>query len=97
MACAACLWQPSRLRPDAWPPAPPQPGEPSHELYEKEREGLLASLKRRAQKLFSALNELEGVTCNEPQGALYCMPRIRLSKQAAQARHSHPPLGQAAQ
>ena len=25
---------------------------------------------------------MEGVTCNEPEGALYCMPRIRLSKKA---------------
>lgn len=60
-----------------------QAGDPSYELYEKERESLLGSLKRRAQRLHKALNELEGVTCNEPQGALYCMPRIRLSKKVS--------------
>lgn len=29
-----------------------------------------------------ALNNLEGITCNEADGALYAFPRIRLSKKA---------------
>ncbi len=58
----------------------PQEGEPSYKLYAEERESLLASLKKRAGQLYKALNQLEGVTCNEPEGALYCMPRVRLSK-----------------
>ena len=57
-----------------------QEGDPSHALYVKERQNLLDSLHRRASKLYKSLNELEGITCNEPEGALYCMPRIRLSK-----------------
>ena len=57
-----------------------QEGDPSHALYVKERQNLLDSLHRRASQLYKALNELEGITCNEPEGALYCMPRIRLSK-----------------
>ena len=61
-----------------------QEGDPSFELYAKERESLLASLKKRANTLFQVLNKLEGVTCNEPQGALYCMPRIRLSKKVSE-------------
>ncbi len=32
-----------------------------------------------------ALNELEGITCNEADGALYAFPRIRLSNKAKQA------------
>lgn len=55
-----------------------QEGEPSYALYAKERESLLASLKRRAEKLHAALCELRGVTCNPSEGALYAMPRIRL-------------------
>ena len=55
-----------------------QEGEPSYELYSKERAELLASLKRRAEKLHKALSELQGVTCNPLEGALYAMPRIRL-------------------
>ena len=61
-----------------------QEGEPSYKLYAEEREALLASLKKRAKALYKALNELEGVTCNEPEGALYCMPRVRLSKKVIQ-------------
>lgn len=32
-----------------------------------------------------ALNNLEGITCNEADGALYAFPRIRLSKKAKNA------------
>lgn len=32
-----------------------------------------------------ALNDLEGVTCNEADGALYAFPRIRLSNKAKNA------------
>lgn len=32
-----------------------------------------------------ALNELEGITCNEADGALYAFPRIRLSNKAKKA------------
>lgn len=32
-----------------------------------------------------ALNELEGITCNEADGALYAFPRIRLSNKAKRA------------
>ena len=63
-----------------------QEGEPSYKLYVKEREDLLASLQRRASQLYKVLNQLEGISCNEPQGALYCMPRIRLSKKALEVR-----------
>lgn len=32
-----------------------------------------------------ALNELEGITCNKADGALYAFPRIRLSDKAKHA------------
>lgn len=32
-----------------------------------------------------ALNDLEGITCNEADGALYAFPRIRLSNKAKHA------------
>lgn len=35
--------------------------------------------------VYKALNELEGITCNEADGALYAFPRIRLSNKAKQA------------
>merc|ERR1712094_77214 len=42
-------------------------------------------LKRRSRKLVAALNELEGVTCNEAQGAMYAFPQIRLPAKALAA------------
>jgi len=73
-----------------------QEGEPSHALYAKERAELLASLKRRAEKLHGALSELPGVSCNPPEGALYAMPRIRLPPGAIQVAPRPSPSRQAA-
>jgi alanine transaminase len=61
---------------------PPKPGEESYELYRKERDGILSSLARRAKLLTEALNKLEGVTCNESEGALYAFPRLELPEGA---------------
>jgi hypothetical protein len=47
------------------------------------------SLKRRAFKLAHAFNTLEGVTCNEAQGALYLFPQITLSANAIKAAKKH--------
>lgn len=64
---------------------PPAPGDPSHALFTAERDGILASLKRRADRLGTALRKLEGVTCEAPEGALYVFPRIRLPPAAVAA------------
>ena len=45
-----------------------QPGEESFELYEKERDGVLGSLKRRAKIMVDALNKLEGISCQPTEG-----------------------------
>ena len=58
--------------------APPEPGEPSYDLYVAERDAILDSLKRRAKTLVAGLNALEGVTCNEAEGAMYAFPKIDL-------------------
>lgn len=64
---------------------PPQPGSESHSTYVHERDTILSSLKRRAIKLVAALNKLEGVTCEAPEGALYVFPQIRLPAKAVEA------------
>jgi aspartate/methionine/tyrosine aminotransferase len=64
---------------------PPKAGSPSFPLYEKEKNAILQSLKRRAKKLVAAYNELEGITCNESDGALYAFPRVRLPNKAVEA------------
>ncbi|KAK9767227.1 alanine transaminase [Basidiobolus ranarum] len=56
---------------------PPKPGDESYDLYQKEIDDIYQSLKRRSNLLCDAFNELEGVTCNKAEGALYLFPRIR--------------------
>jgi aspartate/methionine/tyrosine aminotransferase len=54
---------------------PPREGDPSYELYRSERDGVLASLKRRAVMLTNALNQIEGMSCNAAEGAMYAFPK----------------------
>ncbi|KAH7434323.1 hypothetical protein KP509_06G011200 [Ceratopteris richardii] len=61
---------------------PPKVGDESYELYTSERDAILSSLGRRAKMLAEALNKLEGVTCNEAEGAMYLFPRIELPEGA---------------
>lgn len=64
---------------------PPQPGDASYQRYIEQRDGTLQSLKRRALKLVKAFNKLEGVTCNETEGAMYTFPNITLPSKAVDA------------
>ncbi len=64
---------------------PPKQGETSYDLYVKERADILESLKRRASKVAKILNKLEGVECQESEGAMYAFPMIRLPKKAIEA------------
>lgn len=61
---------------------PPKLGDPSYPLYNKEMSDIGESLERRAIKLCAAFNQLEGVTCNSAEGALYLFPTITLSPRA---------------
>lgn len=57
---------------------PPKPGDFSYEQYRKEKGGVIESLKRRARMITDAFNSLEGVTCQETDGAMYSFPQITL-------------------
>jgi alanine transaminase len=63
---------------------PPKKGDPSYELFRKENDDIYESLKRRAQKIQSALNTMEGVSCNKAQGAMYLFPKVTLSIKAVE-------------
>eukprot|EP00938_MAST-03A_sp_MAST-3A-sp1_P006033 g6033.t1 len=63
---------------------PPTSGEAGKE-YEKQSSETLASMERRAIKLCKGLNDLEGVTCNRAEGAMYLFPRIRLPEAVTKA------------
>jgi aspartate/methionine/tyrosine aminotransferase len=57
---------------------PPKEGEPSYELYERERNAILSNLKERSILLTKELNAIPGITCERPQGAMYIFPRVEL-------------------
>jgi alanine transaminase len=61
---------------------PPQPGEESYPLYAAETEEIFEALKRRADKLYKKLNELEGVSCQPIEGAMYAFPTITIPQKA---------------
>jgi aspartate/methionine/tyrosine aminotransferase len=46
-------------------------------LYQKEEQNIFDGLKMRAKLLSEKLNDIEGITCNEVEGAMYAFPRIR--------------------
>ncbi|OTA83789.1 hypothetical protein M434DRAFT_16580 [Hypoxylon sp. CO27-5] len=64
---------------------PPQPGEPSYELYNQEYSAIYNNLKTRAYALYEAFKEMEGVECGEPQGSMYLFPTIHVPPKAAEA------------
>ncbi|PJF17667.1 PLP-dependent transferase [Paramicrosporidium saccamoebae] len=55
---------------------PPRAGEQSYERWRDETAEIWASLKRRAEKLQSALVSMTDVTCNVAAGAMYLFPKI---------------------
>ncbi|QPG72978.1 hypothetical protein FOA43_000282 [Brettanomyces nanus] len=57
---------------------PPKPGEPSYELDHQQRQKVFNDLSTRAHTLYTAFNEMEGVSCRNPMGAMYCFPRFDL-------------------
>lgn len=64
---------------------PPRPGDASFPLYERERNGVLESLRRRAARLQAGLNAIPGIQCNALTGAMYAFPRITLPPGATDA------------
>ncbi|CAB3222031.1 unnamed protein product [Arctia plantaginis] len=63
----------------------PAPGDPSYELFAKEKAHVLESLALRAQMIYETFNSMEGFSCNVVQGAMYAFPQIKLPPRAVQA------------
>ena len=57
---------------------PPEPGQPSYDLFKAERDGILDELKQRAVILAEGLNRIPGIQCNKVAGAMYCFPQVTL-------------------
>ncbi|KAL0871556.1 hypothetical protein ABMA27_004091 [Loxostege sticticalis] len=64
---------------------PPQQGEPSYDLYIKEKTAVLDSLKNRAKMIVETFNKMDGFTCNVVQGAMYAFPQFKLPPKAVEA------------
>jgi alanine transaminase len=71
---------------------PPQPGEPSYELFIKEKKNVLDSLASRARSIAETFNSIPGMKCNTVQGAMYAFPEVKIPEKAIAKAKS---LGQA--
>lgn len=61
---------------------PPQEGDASYELYEKEVSRTFNSLKRKSIKLSEAFNSFERLSCHHSEGAMYLFPRLDMPDKA---------------
>lgn len=64
---------------------PPKKGDPSYELFIKEKSNVLGQLKVRAELVAKTFNSFEGFSCNPVQGAMYAFPQIKLPSKAIEA------------
>jgi alanine transaminase len=64
---------------------PPKEGEGSYELFQSESKAIFDGLKRRSKLLQDGLNAIEGISCNDVQGAMYGFPQVRLPQGAIEA------------
>ncbi|GFS89843.1 alanine aminotransferase 2 [Nephila pilipes] len=71
---------------------PPQKGEPSYDLFIKEKTSVLQSLKERALLVEKTFNNMKGMKCNAVAGAMYAFPRLTLPENAVKKAKS---VGQA--
>lgn len=61
---------------------PPKPGEPSYELFMKEKTAVLDGLKEKAKLVTELFNKIKGIKCNPVQGAMYAFPQITIPAKA---------------
>lgn len=61
---------------------PPQPGDESYDRFISEESEIFNGLQRRAKALVKGLNEVDGITCNPADGAMYAFPAIELPQGA---------------
>jgi len=61
---------------------PPAEHGPSFALFKSERGAIYDGLKRRAKVLQDGLNAIEGISCQDIEGAMYAFPSLTISKGA---------------
>eukprot|EP00483_Globobulimina_turgida_P009077 UN09095 len=60
----------------------PKKGDDSYDLFNSEYNELFESLKRRARVVSENLNKINGISCQNIDGAMYAFPTIEISKEA---------------
>jgi aspartate/methionine/tyrosine aminotransferase len=58
--------------------SPPQPGDESFELYNRERNAVYTALKTKAELLGNGINKIKGMSVEIPQGAMYAFVKFEL-------------------
>lgn len=61
---------------------PPELGDESFELFESEKNQVLADLKEKAKLVVETFNSVQGIKLNQVAGALYAFPKIFLPEKA---------------
>lgn len=61
---------------------PPTENQPSFQLFMKEKNEILGAMKRKSQVIFKMFNEMENISCNHVEGAMYALPCVKFSKKA---------------
>jgi aspartate/methionine/tyrosine aminotransferase len=77
--------------------SPPQPGDESYEKYVQERDTILKALKTKAELLGKGINNIKGMSLENPQGAMYAFvkfelppdPKIDTSKMTSEEKLEH--------
>ncbi|GFO41109.1 alanine aminotransferase 2 [Plakobranchus ocellatus] len=64
---------------------PPKPGEPSYELFQKQKNTVLGQLKEKGKMTSEVFNSIDGISCNPVQGSMYAFPKIDIPKKAVEA------------
>lgn len=60
----------------------PKKGDASYESFESEKKAVFDSLKRRAKIVSNGFNEIEGFSCQNVEGSMYCFPSITMPPKA---------------
>eukprot|EP00344_Euplotes_crassus_P004155 CAMPEP_0196994214 /NCGR_PEP_ID=MMETSP1380-20130617/521_1 /TAXON_ID=5936 /ORGANISM="Euplotes crassus, Strain CT5" /LENGTH=477 /DNA_ID=CAMNT_0042409527 /DNA_START=139 /DNA_END=1572 /DNA_ORIENTATION=+ len=62
------------------PPTEESVSKEVYDLYKKEEQTIFDGLKHRANLITEKLNNIEGVSCNQVEGAMYAFPKIQLPR-----------------
>jgi len=64
---------------------PPKQGDPSFQLFQEEKQNVLAQLKAKGKLITELFNSIEGIRCNAVMGAMYAFPQLLLPEKAVAA------------